>query len=29
VAPRVAPPASSSSSQFTPSQLRRHYLRPF
>lgn len=29
VVPRAAPPAASSSSPFTPSQLRRHYLRPF
>jgi hypothetical protein len=29
VVPRVAPPAAASSAQFTPSQLRRHYLRPF
>jgi hypothetical protein len=29
VAPRVAPTAVARSSQFTPSQLRRHYLRPF
>lgn len=29
VVPRVAPPAASLSSQFTPSQLRRYYLRPF
>ena len=29
ITPRVAPTASASSSQFTPSQLRRHYLRPF